>query len=179
MTLSKRFRASLCSILAVLLFGAISRTSLPPIVKSEPGADEVSVSSSAAEQEPAVVRAEEYEPYKEEAEYAARVIYGTAKDHSDADQRLVVWCIINRVECSRYPDTIKEVCQQSQQWMGYSDSNPVLRPIYKLALEEITAWHSGSERSVPSKYIYLVWSSDDIVLKNSFEDSEQTRYWKA
>lgn len=35
-----------------------------------------------------------------------------------------------------------------------------------------------AERSVPSKYVYLVWSSDDIVLKNLFEDSEQTRYWR-
>ena len=106
------------------------------------------------------------------------MIYGTARNHSKDDQRLVVWCIINRVECSRYPDSVKEVCRQSQQWMGYSDNNPVLKSLYKLALQKIKTWHSGAERSVPSKYVYLVWSSDDIVLKKLFEGSEQTRYWR-
>ena len=30
-----------------------------------------------------------------EAEYIAKVIYGTARNHADSDKRAVVWCILN------------------------------------------------------------------------------------
>lgn len=177
MTLVKRYRASFCTILAALFSAVTNCTAMPQTqAAAEPPAEEP---AAAVVEERAEERSDEVQGlYREEAEYAARVIYGTARNHSKDDQRLVVWCIINRVECSRYPDSVKEVCRQSQQWMGHSDNNPVLKSLYKLALQEIKTWHSGAERSVPSKYVYLVWSSDDIVLKKLFEDSEQTRYWR-
>ena len=67
-----------------------------------------------------------------EAEYIAKVIYGTAISHTDADKRAVVWCILNRVEHHAHPDTIQGVCEQPKQWMGYSNSNPVLTELYDL-----------------------------------------------
>ena len=113
-----------------------------------------------------------------EAEYIAKVIYGTANNHADSDKRAVVWCILNRVEHYSHPDTVVEVCEQPKQWMGYSSGNPVLAEHYDLALAELKIWHSGGHRPMGKEYIYLSWSSSEILLRDTFEESKNTRYWR-
>ena len=113
-----------------------------------------------------------------EAEYIAKVIYGTARNHADSDRRAVVWCILNRVEHYSHPDTIMEVCEQPKQWMGYSNENPVLTDLYDLALNELKVWHSGGHRPMSNEYIYLTWSSKEILLRDTFEENKNTHYWK-
>jgi hypothetical protein len=113
-----------------------------------------------------------------EAEYIAKVIYGTARNHSDSDKKAVVWCILNRVEHHSHPDTIAEVCKQPKQWMGYSDENPVLEDIYDLALTELKTWHNGGHRPMSNDYIYLSWSSKEIILRDTFEENKNTNYWR-
>lgn len=113
-----------------------------------------------------------------EAEYIAKVLYGTAINHAESDKRAVVWCILNRVEHYSHPNTIAEVCEQPKQWMGYSDSNPVLDELYNLALEELKTWYSGGHRPMSNEYIYLSWSSKEIILRNTFEENKNTRYWR-
>jgi hypothetical protein len=112
-----------------------------------------------------------------EAEYIAKVIYGTARNHSDFDKKAVVWCILNRVEHHSHPDTVAEVCEQPKQWMGYSSENPVLEDIYDLALAELKIWHNGGHRPMDSSFIYLSWSSKEIVLRDTFEENTHTNYW--
>lgn len=113
-----------------------------------------------------------------EAEYIAKVIYGTARNHADSDKRAVVWCILNRVEHYSHPDTVIEVCEQPKQWMGYSSDNPVLTELYDLALTELKTWHSGGHRPMSSDYIYLTWSSKEILLRDTFEENRNTNYWR-
>lgn len=113
-----------------------------------------------------------------EAEYIAKVIYGTARNHADSDKRAVVWCILNRVEHYAHPNTVAEVCEQPKQWMGYSDGNPVLDDIYDLALEELKTWYSGGHRPLSNEYIYLTWSSKEILLRDTFEENRSTNYWR-
>lgn len=113
-----------------------------------------------------------------EAEYIAKVIYGTAKNHSDSDKRAVVWCVLNRVEHYSHPDTVAEVCEQPKQWMGYSSDNPVLDDIYELALNELKIWHHDGHRPMSSDYIYMSWSSKEIILRDTFEENKNTHYWR-
>lgn len=113
-----------------------------------------------------------------EAEYIAKVIYGTARNHADSDKRAVVWCILNRVEHYAHLDTVVEVCEQPKQWMGYSSDNPVLTELYDLALAELKIWHSGDHRPMSNDYIYLTWSSKEILLRDTFEENKNTRYWR-
>lgn len=113
-----------------------------------------------------------------EAEYIAKVIYGTAINHTDADKKAIVWCILNRVEHYAHPDTVQGVCEQPKQWMGYSDKNPVLTDIYDLALAELKIWYSGGHRPMGKEYIYLSWSSSEILLRDTFEENKNTRYWR-
>ena len=113
-----------------------------------------------------------------EAEYIAKVIYGTARNHADSDQKAIVWCILNRVEHHSHPDTVIGVCEQPKQWMGYSSENPVLTELYDLALTELKTWYSGGHRPMSSDYIYLTWSSKEILLRDTFEENKSTNYWR-
>lgn len=117
--------------------------------------------------------------HRHEAEAVARVLYGTALHNSEEGQRAVVWCIINRVESSLFPDSVMEVCQQNSQWMGYSDDNPVLQSLYDLADEELTGWRNNGYRTISPDYLFLSWSSDEIVLRTTFEETPRTHYWRA
>lgn len=113
-----------------------------------------------------------------EAEYIAKVIYGTAQSHADSDKKAVVWCILNRVEHYAHPNNVVEVCEQPKQWMGYSNENPVLTENYDLALAELKTWYSGGHRPMSNEYIYLSWSSKEILLRDTFEENKNTNYWR-
>lgn len=115
-----------------------------------------------------------------EAEFVAKVFYGyaTVGNHSQSDLRGVAWCIFNRVEHYAHPDTVVGVCEQPKQWMGYSPDNPVLTEHYELALAELKIWYSGGHRPMSNKYIYLTWSSDEILLRDTFEENKKTNYWR-
>ena len=115
---------------------------------------------------------------EKEAEYIAKVLYGTARNHSSDSQKAVVWCILNRVEHYAYPSTVQEVCEQPQQWMGYSDNNPVLDEHYDIALEVLKVWYNDGHRPVSPDYIYLSWSSSEIILRDTFEEGKYTHYWR-
>ena len=120
-----------------------------------------------------------YDQYiQKEAEYIARVLYGTARNNSERDQRTVVWCILNRVDSIGYPGTVKEVCQQESQWMGYSDNNPILNNLYDIAKRELETWYSGY-RPVAPEYVYMSWSSSQIILRDTWENKTNTNYWQA
>ena len=113
-----------------------------------------------------------------EAEYIAKVIYGTARNHSNSDKKAVVWCILNRVEHYAHPNNVTEVCEQPKQWMGYSDDNPVLDDNYEIALAELKTWYNGGHRPIDNDYIYMSWSSKEILLRNTFEENRDTKYWR-
>lgn len=113
-----------------------------------------------------------------EAEYIAKVLYGMALNHAESDKRAVIWCILNRVEHYSHPNTIMDVCAQPKQWIGYSDDNPVLTDLYDLALNELKNWHNGGHRPMSKDYIYLTWSSKEILLRDTFEENRNTNYWR-
>lgn len=121
---------------------------------------------------------EEKAAARSQREAVARVLYGTALHHSADAQRAVVWCVINRVESSLYPDTIEEVCEQPSQWMGYSDQNPIISDLYAVADEVLSGWESGGYRAVSPDYLFLTWTRDEIVLKTTFLDGANTHYWR-
>lgn len=114
-----------------------------------------------------------------EAEWIARVMYGMYRpEHKDSDLRAIVWCILNRVDNKAYPGEVQAVCQQKSQWMGYSDDNPVIAKMYDIALTELKRWHGDSVRPMSSDYVYLTWSSKEILLRDTFAENRSTNYWR-
>ncbi len=111
-----------------------------------------------------------------EAGWIAKVLYGM-KDNTQNDLKTAVWCILNRADNAWYPDSVQGVCEQKQQWMGYSADNPVLTDLKDLALEELSVWHAG-ERPVSQEYVYLYWTPQKVTLRDSFTDGSTTNYWR-
>lgn len=172
-------------VVAVMMTALCQRTKYEKQIEEINASYEEEINSIRLDYESRVTELEQYYGYGRdveqielEAEYIAKVLYGTAINHADSDKRAVVWCILNRVEHYSHPNTIAEVCEQPKQWMGYSDSNPVLEENYNLALEELKIWYSGGHRPMSNEYIYLSWSSKEILLRDTFEENRNTNYWR-
>lgn len=114
--------------------------------------------------------------YIDEAEAVARVLYGV-RDNSLRDQRTYIWCIFNRVDSPRreFASTLTEVIGKPDQWMFYSESNPILESQYQLALAEVIIWHEG-HRPVSCDWVFAVWSGDKIYLTKEIGGAEQWQY---
>lgn len=172
-------------IVAIMMTALCQRAKYEKRIEEINASYEEEISSIRADYDSRVTELEQYYGYGRdveqielEAEYIAKVLYGTAINHADSDKRAVVWCILNRVEHYSHPNTIAEVCEQPKQWMGYSDSNPVLDELYDLALTELKTWYSGGHRPMSNNYIYLTWSSKEILLRDTFEENRNTNYWR-
>ena len=133
------------------------------------------------EQEEAAIAAYETDPYtiqlRQEAESLARVLYGV-KDNSTDDLKTYCWCVFNRVDNTNYPDNLADVIAQPSQWMRYDPTNPILEPLYQIALEQLDAWHKDSHRPVSSEYVFMNWSRNDICLRDVFAEGSGTHYWR-
>lgn len=130
-----------------------------------------------AEEQARQLEAQQQAAVKREAQAMAKVLYGTALHNSKEAQKAVCWCIINRTESTLFPNTIEEVCAQPVQWMGYSDDNPVTQELYDVALEVVEAWHDGGIRMFSKEYLFLTWSEHEIILRTTFNESGNTRYY--
>jgi len=118
------------------------------------------------------------EQRKKDAEALARVLYGV-KDNSTDDLKTLCWCVINRADNPLYPETVEDVINQPEQWMGFSPENPVLENLYEIAYEELDRWQSGEHRPCSNEYVYMSWTASEIVLRNEFSTSQSTRYWRS
>lgn len=112
-----------------------------------------------------------------ESKAIAKVLYGVRNNSTD-DLKTCVWCILNRVDSTMYPDTVEEVIAQPKQWMGYREDNPVLEDLYQLAHETLVQWYNGDRRPVSADYVYLNWTPSEIVLRDNWEDGSRTHYWR-
>lgn len=84
----------------------------------------------------------EYEMYFTEADVIAlaQMLYGEARGCTVDNQMKCVWCVLNRVDDARFPDTIIGVLSQPSQFHGYSPDFPVWDELYAVALDVLTRW---------------------------------------
>lgn len=111
-----------------------------------------------------------------DADMIARVLYGM-KDSSTAALRTLTWCIFNRVDNPRFPNSIAEVITEDGQFSMYSPDYPVLEDLYQIAAEEMDKWKSDVRRPVSSDYVYMSWSPSGITIRDKFEETGETRTW--
>lgn len=84
----------------------------------------------------------EYEMYFTEADVIAlaQMLYGEARGCSLLNQQQCVWCVLNRVDDARFPDSIIGVVSQPGQFYGYSADFPVWDNLYAVALDVMQRW---------------------------------------
>lgn len=104
----------------------------------------------------------EYEMYFTEADVIAlaQMLYGEARGCALDNQQKAVWCVLNRVDDSRFPDTIQGVLSQPSQFHGYSPDFPVWDNLYAVALDVLTRWSMEKQgadvaRELPNTYCWF------------------------
>lgn len=115
----------------------------------------------------------EYEMYFTDADViaVAKMLWGEARGCTRDNQAMAVWCVCNRVDDPRFPDTILGVVAQPSQFYGYSPRFPVTDELYAVALDVLTRWSLEKqgvtvERELPSTYM---WFTGDSV-QNHFRE---------
>ena len=104
----------------------------------------------------------EYEMYFSEDDViaVAKMLWGEARGCALDNQQKAVWCVLNRVDDSRFPDTIQGVLSQPSQFHGYSPDFPVWDELYAVALDVLTRWNAEKngvtvERELPPEYVFF------------------------
>ena len=98
---------------------------------------------------------------------------------TDEAKALACWVVFNRVESSEYPDNVDEVLWQPGQFCEYSDAEPPTEKNMVIATNQVSRWKNGDIRPVPSTAVFITVSSEGVVLRDSWEDSWSTGYWRA
>ena len=104
----------------------------------------------------------EYEMYFTDADViaVAKMIWGEARGCTRDNQAMAVWCVLNRVDDPRFPDTILGVLSQPSQFHGYSPDFPVWDELKEVARDVLTRWSLEKqgvtvERELPHEYVFF------------------------
>ena len=104
----------------------------------------------------------EYEMYFTEADVTAlaQMLYGEARGCTVDNQMKCVWCVLNRVDDPRFPDTIQGVLSQPSQFHGYSPDFPVWDELKEVARDVLTRWSLEKqgvtvERELLPEYVFF------------------------
>ena len=154
--------ALLCFALIGLLLIADRYFTVEPEPIPEPERDwgGLKVQQMVAEAEPSAEP--EYEMYFTEDDVVAmaKMLWGEARGCTRDNQAMAVWCVLNRVDDPRFPDTIQGVLSQPSQFHGYSPDFPVWDELKEVARDVLTRWSLEKqgvtvERELPNTYLWF------------------------
>ena len=92
---------------------------------------------------------------------------------------LACWVVLNRTESSEYPDSIKEVLLQPEQFCEFSDKEEPTEANFIIATNQLSRYHNDDIRPVPSTAIFITVSNNGVELRNDFKETARTQYWRA
>ena len=99
---------------------------------------------------------------EDDAVTLAKLVYGEGRGiASKAQKAAIIWCVLNRVEDSRFDNTIYEVVTAKNQFEGYNVNNPVWEELLDLSRDVLERWErekNGDEnvgRTLPKDYLFF------------------------
>lgn len=119
-----------------------------------------------------------YTPDEESVVALAQTLYGECRGCSEIQQRAVCWCVFNRVDDSRFPDTIIGVVSAPLQLQGYSSSNPVWDNLYGIAYSCMVDWHNGENRVLDEDMCWFSGWNRINHFRNAWRFEESTKFWE-
>lgn len=128
-----------------------------PMLSAEPM--QAMPSAAEAAQEPEAAQEAE-----EEIVLLAKMLWGEARGCSTTDQAACVWVALNRVSDPRWPDTLREVLLQPEQFRGLREDNPATEELMALAEDVLSrrarelAGETAVGRVIPEDYFF--WAGD-------------------
>lgn len=116
-----------------------------------------------------------YVPDEAEVEMLARVLWGEARGvPSDMEKAAVVWCVLNRVDAARWPDTVAGVVTEPSQFAGYSPDYPATEELKAIAADVLTRWErerrEGGDvgRVLPAEYFFFTGDGERNYFRTEF-----------
>ena len=119
-----------------------------------------------------------YEPDPAEVTALAQTLYGECRGCSELQQRAVCWCVFNRVDDPRFPDTIIGVVSAPLQLQGYSSSNPVWENLYEVAYSCMVDWHNGENRVLDEDMCWFSGWNRINHFRNAWLFEDATKLWE-
>lgn len=116
-----------------------------------------------------------WEPDPKDIAYISRTVWGECRGCCEIEQRAQAWCILNRVDDPRFPDSIEAVVTAKYQFQGYSQSNPV-EPFAALAREILILWHDG-KREIPEDVCWCSGDGKHQMFRNSWIVTQETEFY--
>lgn len=117
----------------------------------------------------------EYEMYytAEDVQALAKMLYGESRGCTLDNQQKAVWCVLNRVDDDRFPDSIIGVLKQPHQFNGYSDSLPVWDELSAVAEDVLCRWSLEKQgvavnRELPSSYLYFTGTGSENIFREAY-----------
>ena len=98
---------------------------------------------------------------------------------TDEAKTLACWAVFNRVDSDQYPDNVESVLWQDGQFCEYSDEKAPTEGNMVIATNQVSRWKNGDIRPVPSRAVFITVSGDGVELRDSFEETRSTGYWRA
>ena len=99
------------------------------------------------------IQTQEWQPDPNDVVMVSQTVWGEARGCRRAEQEAVVWCILNRVDDSRFPNTISGVITAVGQFSGYSPKFPS-EDFKELAEDVLIRWHNG-EHGIPTDLVFF------------------------
>ena len=96
-----------------------------------------------------------------DVELIAKTVWGESRGCAPAEQRLVVWTILNRLDDGRFGGTIEAILTAPRQFPAYRRRNPITPEIYSLCEAELEKWARGEKAPIlepyatTAKYLYF------------------------
>ena len=98
---------------------------------------------------------------------------------SQEAKALACWVVINRIESSEYPDDLESVLLQKGQFCEFSADEPPTEGNFTIATNQLSRYHNGDIRPVPSTAVFISVNSEGVVLRDSWEETAKTQHWRA
>lgn len=119
----------------------------------------------------------EWVPPEEDIIYISRTIWGEARGCCQLEREAVAWCILNRVDSPKFPDTIEKVVTAKYQFQGYSPNFPY-ENFYDEA-KDVLIRHHNRERGIDPSLLYFSGNGKYNTFRDEYEMSKATLFWTA
>ena len=135
---------------------------------------------AAAEAREAELKASQEYIMEQEAQAVAKAFYGIKNfvekyHYSSEDLATYARCMFNRAENA----DLQEVIATKDQFLGYSDNNPVLSEYYNAAMEFVREWHEETIKPCDVSFQFAELTPNGIYLRNEFKADGYARRWHA
>ena len=125
-----------------------------------------------------------YDLKEEDINILTNVLYGEARGLNSLERSAVIWCVLNRVDSEKFPNTIYEVVTAPNQFAGYSSTREGTGEVWEscreLVVDVLTRYYKEKDswenvgRTLPKDYFFFWGNGKHNYFRKTWKDQN---YW--